>query len=84
MILELPESLEAALKSQANARGVSPAGYVREVLRRDLKVSDPPELTVKPFQTGRGILAKYGQAPSSEEIEANREEMFYGFGQDQK
>ena len=34
MMIELPEKLEAALKVQANAHGVSPAGYVCEVLQR--------------------------------------------------
>ncbi len=36
MMIELPEKLEAALKVQANAHGVSADGYVREVLERDL------------------------------------------------
>ena len=36
MMIELPEKLEAALKVQANANGGSPAGYVCEVLERDL------------------------------------------------
>ena len=29
-----------------------------------------------PFKTGRGLLAKYGPAPSTEEIDANRADMF--------
>jgi hypothetical protein len=36
----------------------------------------------KPFITGYGMLAKYGQAPSAEEIDENRREMFRGFGED--
>jgi hypothetical protein len=36
MMIELPERLESALKVQANAHGISPAGYVCEVLERDL------------------------------------------------
>jgi hypothetical protein len=36
----------------------------------------------RPFETGRGIMAKYGPAPSAEEIDANRAEMFRGFAQD--
>ena len=39
MMIELPEKLEAALKVQANTHGVSPAGYVCEVLERDLASS---------------------------------------------
>ena len=34
-----------------------------------------------PFKTGRGMFAKYGQAPSAEEIDANRADMFQNFGE---
>jgi hypothetical protein len=83
MILEIPEGLEAALKIQANARGVSPAGYVCEVLQRDLAAS-LDATSGKPFKSGRGMLKVYGAAPSAEEIDANRSEMFQGFGEDVK
>lgn len=36
---------------------------------------------VKPFKTGYGMLAKYGPAPSAEEIDENRKDMFHGFGE---
>jgi hypothetical protein len=36
MMIELPDTLAAALKAQANACGVAPDGYVSEVLKRDL------------------------------------------------
>ncbi len=80
MIVDLPEKLEAALKIQANAQGVSPAGYVCGVLQRDLAPTLEVQLRGVPFKTGRGSLAKYGQAPSSEEIDANRADMFRNFG----
>ena len=82
MNLELPEKLEAALKVQANAHGVSPAGYVCEVLERDLARSLQAQSPGTPFKTGRGMFAKYGQAPSAEEIDANRADMFRNFGED--
>jgi plasmid stability protein len=82
MNLELPEELEAALKVQANAHGVSPADYVCEVLERDLAPSLQAQSPGIAFKTGRGMLAKYGQAPSAEEIDANRAEMFRDFGED--
>ena len=82
MMIELPEELEAALKVQANAHGVSPAGYVRDVLGRDLAPSLEPQSSGAPFKTGRGMFAKYGQAPSAEEIDANRADMFRNFGED--
>jgi plasmid stability protein len=64
MMIELPEKLEAALKVHANAHGVSPAGYVCEVLERDLASSLVSQPSGDPFKTGRGMFAKYGQAPS--------------------
>jgi hypothetical protein len=36
----------------------------------------------RPFETGRGMLAKYGPAPSADEIDANRADMFRGFAED--
>jgi hypothetical protein len=81
MLIEVPEELEAALKTQANAHGVSPAGYVRVVLERDLATSLQAQSQGAPFKTGRGILAKYGPAPSTEEIDANRADMFRDFGE---
>jgi hypothetical protein len=81
MLIEVPEELEAALKNQAKAHGVSPASYVRVVLERDLAPSLNAQSHGVPFKTGRGVLAKYGPAPSSEEIDANRADMFRDFGE---
>jgi plasmid stability protein len=81
MIIDLPEKLAAALKIQANAHGVSAAGYVREVLERELASSLDAQSPGVPFKTGRGMLAKYGPAPSAEEIDANRADMFRHFGE---
>lgn len=80
MTIEIPEALTAALRMQANAHGISPDGYVREVLERDLAASLGRSSDV-PFKTGRGMFAKYGQAPSAEEIDANRADMFRNFGE---
>ena len=74
MIIELPEDLGAELKAQANAHGVSAEGYARDLLARDLALE--AQSSRVPFKTGRGLLAKYGPAPSAEEIDANRAEMF--------
>jgi len=84
MTIELSEELEAALKVQANAHGVSPAGYVREVLERDLAPSLESRSSGAPFKTGRGMFAKYGEAPSAGEIDANRADMFRNFGEDDR
>jgi len=51
------------------------------VLERELAPSLETPSPGTPFKTGRGILAKYGPAPSSEEIDANRADMFRDFGE---
>jgi hypothetical protein len=81
MTIELPEKLGAVLKAQANAHHISPDGYVREVLERDLATSLEEQSSCIPFKTGRGMFAKYGQAPSADEIDANRADMFRNFGE---
>jgi plasmid stability protein len=75
MTIELPEDLGAALKAEAEAHGVSADGYASELLRRGLA----PALA---FKTGRGMFATHGPAPSTEEIDANRADMFRHFGED--
>ncbi len=84
MTIHLPEELESALKAQANAHGLSAESYVREVLERELASSGEVQYSRAPFKTGRGTFAKYGQAPSAEEIDANRADMFRGFGENQR
>jgi plasmid stability protein len=82
MIIDLPEDLGAALKAEANAKGVSVDGYARQLLTRDLAHSLELQSSGVPFKTGRGMFAKYGPAPSAEEIDANRADMFRNFGED--
>lgn len=38
-----------------------------------------PDRSGQPFETGYGMLAKYGDAPSVDEIDENRREMFRNF-----
>ena len=80
MTIVLPEELEMAVKVQANARGVSPDVYVREVLERNIEKVAQPEGT-KPFKSGLGMWAKYGVSLSAEEIDEIRAEMFKNFGE---
>jgi hypothetical protein len=52
---------------------------VRVVVERDLK----PAITASPltpFETSRGACAQFGPAPSAEQIDENRAEMFRNFG----
>ena len=79
LTINLSKELEAALKAQALAQGVDAAGYARQVLERALGIEE--QHPGPPFKTGRGLLAKYGPAPSAEEIDANRADMFRGFGE---
>jgi plasmid stability protein len=81
MIIEVPEELSAALKAQANAHGVSADGYARDLLEHGLASSLEPQPSGTPYKTGRGMFAKYGKAPSAEEIDANRADMFRNFGE---
>lgn len=81
MTIELPAELESALKAQANAHGVSVASYVREVVERDLAPTIQIQFSGVPFETGRGMFAKYGEAPSAAEIDENRADMFRNFGE---
>jgi hypothetical protein len=80
LTIDLSRELEAALKTRALAQGVDAAGYARQVLERALGIEEQ-EHPGPPFKTGRGLLAKYGPAPSTEEIDANRADMFRGFGE---
>ena len=80
MTIELPEKLEVALKEKANARGVPPDVFALRLLEQSVGIAQDAE-PLEPFETGFGVLAKYGPAPSAEEIDANRAEMFRNFGE---
>lgn len=79
--IEIPENVAAALKARAQAEGVSENRYVSDVLKKTL-ASDLAQQPNRPLKTGRGMLAKYGPAPSAEEIDENRREMFRNFARD--
>jgi hypothetical protein len=66
----------------AEAKGLSTDALVREAV--DKILADAPEVTSgkEPTRSLRGILAKYGPAPSAEEIDQNRAEMFANFARD--
>jgi hypothetical protein len=62
--------LEAALLAEAQAQGVSAGRFARRVLGQVLTA--PAAHPGAPFETGRGMLAQYGPAPSAAVIDANR------------
>jgi plasmid stability protein len=80
LTIEFPDELEAALRAQAQAQGVSVAGFTRHVLEQALKPDASQKL--KPKKSAYGLLAQYGPGPTEEEIDENRREMFRGFAED--
>ena len=74
--IELPEEQVIALKAKAAADGLTLEEWLLKVARHE-SILNP-----KPLKSGRGILAKYGPAPSAEEIDENRRDMMRGFAED--
>lgn len=74
-VIELPDEQAALLKAKAAAQGLTLKGW----LGKPAAEAEEPH---KPLKTGRGMWAKYGRAPSAEEIEENRREMFRNFAKD--
>ena len=71
---------EARLIAVTRARGLSADALVREALAEILtEPAAAPRTAKEPTRSLRGILAKYGPAPSAEEIDQNRPEMFANF-----
>ncbi len=74
-IIELPDNQAEALAARAAANGLSLTAWLGKL------AEESAETAGRPLKTGRGMLARYGRAPSAEEIDENRREMFRGFGQ---
>lgn len=79
--IEIPDALAAIVKAQAKEQGVSPDRFVSRVLENTLANTLVSTTPSQPFETGYGMLAKYGTAPSAEDIDENRRDMFRGFGE---
>lgn len=75
-MIELPDHQAAALNAIAARQGLTLEAWLAKLAEES---SIAP--AVKPLQTGRGMLAKYGPAPSAEEIDENRRDMFRGFAE---
>lgn len=80
--IELPDDLGAVVKAHAQAQGISPDRYVSRVLEDTLGPTLEQLKAGPPFETGYGMWAKYGPAPSAEEIDENRRQMFDNFAKD--
>jgi hypothetical protein len=70
---------EAKLVEAARARGISLDALVREALMTMFSDAVTEARGNEPSRSLRGLLAKYGPAPSAEEIDRNREDMFANF-----
>lgn len=77
--LPLEPQKEARLKALALEKGLSADAFVREAI--DKILADVPGTSDRrePTRSLRGLLAKYRPAPSAEEIDQNRAEMFANF-----
>jgi len=82
LTIEIPEDIATELKAQAQAQGISAARLASRVIEETLAPAIERENSGQPFETGYGMWAKYGPAPSAEEIDENRREMFRNFAQD--
>ena len=80
--LPLQPQEQAKLIAMAHAKGLSPAALVREALDKILSAAPDVSLTKESTVSSRGLLAKYGQTPSAEEIDQNRADMFINFARD--
>lgn len=81
MLIELPADIEASVKEQALLRGLSVEAYLREVVESDLRLAREGAPSHRPLKSDWGLCADLGLAPSAEEIDENRAEMFRGFGE---
>jgi len=70
---------EAKLIAVAESMGITADQLVSQAI--DKIISDAPEPAThkEPTISLRGLLAKYGTAPSAEEIDQNRADMFRNF-----
>jgi len=85
MTLTVPLSPEeqAVLVAQAQAQGVSVDALLRKaVLQIIATAPEISPLEKKPTRSCLGALAHLGPAPSAEDIDENRAEMFANFGRD--
>lgn len=81
--LPLQPQEEAKLLAAARAKGLSASALVREAINKII-AEDPggASMAKEPTRSVRGLLAKYGTAPSAREIDENRAEMLANFPRD--
>lgn len=77
--LPLSPQKEAKLNEVAKAKGLTPDELVTQAIDQIIPEAPDSESGKEPTRSLRGLLAKYGPAPSAEEIDRNRVEMFQNF-----
>ena len=75
-IIELPDEQAAVLKQKAAAQGLSLEGWFKKL------AGEETGMRAKPLKSAYGLIAEFGPAPSAQEIDENRREMFRSFGED--
>ncbi len=77
--LPLEPQKEAKLIAVAEAKGMTADELVSQTI--DRIIAEAPEASAhkEPTISLRGLLARYGAAPSAEEIDQNRADMFRNF-----
>ncbi len=81
MTIEISEELERTLEKKASIAGIPAKTYAVLLLERDLGKGEAAESKQNGLKTSYGAAAKFGPAPSAEEIDENRREMFKNFGE---
>jgi hypothetical protein len=70
---------EARLIAVAQAKGLSTDALLSQAVDRILAEAGEPGAGKKPTRSLRGLLSKYGPAPTAEDIDQNRAEMLANF-----
>ncbi len=74
--INIPDDQAAALRARAAAEGLSLQAWLKRLALEAASVQ------AKPKKSAYGLLAKYGPAPTEEEIDENRRDMLRGFAED--
>jgi hypothetical protein len=77
--VSLTPEQEARLIADAQAKGLSPEALIQQMI--DAAV--PPAPAKRHIRSAKGMLAHLGTAPSLEEIQENRREMFRNFAREE-
>lgn len=76
IILPLDPDQETKLIALAQAKGLSINELISNAIEKLLAEAPETASPKQPTRSLRGLLAKYGPAPSAEDIDQNRAEMF--------